>query len=73
LEYLFKGKKGPVETVVANTTDIERVCSRVGETLHSIEPNMTFEGSTKYSVVLQPPHHMTPRESFRDFIEREMD
>jgi hypothetical protein len=66
LEFLFRGKKGIVDVVVANNSVSSSVGMSVQTMLHSIARQMTPKGSAFEGSI-------TPRQSFQEFIEKEMD
>jgi hypothetical protein len=91
LKYLFDGKDGNVEVVVANPENeyfkgkedqLHRasLCGKVAITLRRIAPNMTcrksfseYDGNFSGTPHDDPPLGITPRYSFGEFIEREME
>jgi hypothetical protein len=81
LAYLFRRKTGAPQVVVANTVEVESLCKRLGVLLRTVAPDMEARGSliderarmaVESGRLRYPIYGMTPRSSFRDFIEKEM-
>jgi hypothetical protein len=82
LKFLFQGKKGLANAIIANNTeDMEAFRRNVSVLLRKVAPDMEARGSwiddvairgDNFGVKKYQAYGLTPRKSFREFIERDM-